>query len=150
MSTTTTDRPIDRTYRNVLAHWADIVALSKLDGEDVPADLLGRLDLEDAPQYPGDTAQELADSSVYSVERLGLIDGEGQCEEIRSVELLLGGGGPTITLTATLRDGDTVRDFTLWHSWGAATGDEASLRGQCAADVDTVDAFLNVLGVLGL
>jgi hypothetical protein len=139
------ERPVDRYLSRVLEEMRDIVSLAEFDTDagDVPADLLERLDITNAPDYPADTAWDLAASMVYSVEWLAVVESDGTMGERRSVELLLGGGGPTITLTARLRD-DAVRDVELWHSWGDPAGHEATASVSNQADLDTVDAFLRL------
>lgn len=141
-------REIDRYYAGYVSRLRDVVELAGFaDGEDVPAELLERLGI-DAPAYVSDAAWEAAESSVYAVERLAVVENDGTVGELRQVELLLGGGGPTITLTVRLRGGDEVSGFTLWHSWGSSVGEQASLEAPCQADIETVDAFLRILGVV--
>lgn len=140
-------REIDRYYDAYLSRLRDIVELSAYDdGDDVPEEIFDRLDITSRRGFLADSAWEAAESSVYAVERLAVVEDDGTVGELRSVELLLGGGGPTITLTAQVRD-EQVRGFTLWHSWGSSVGEEASMEARCAADVDTVGAILQILGV---
>lgn len=142
-------REIDRYYDAYLSRLRDVAELSGYDETDeVPTGLLERLGIGDQPTYLSDAVWEAAESSVYSIERLAVVEADGTVGELRQVELLLGGGGPTITLTARFqRGGDEVSGFTLWHSWGSSVGEAASVEARCAADVDTVDAFLRILGI---
>lgn len=141
-------REIDRYYDAYLSRLRDIVELSGYDEtEDVPEALFDRLDITSRRGFLSDSVWEAAEASVYAIERLAVVEDDGTVGDLRSVELLLGGGGPTITLTAKVRDGE-VRGFTLWHSWGSAVGEEASVEARCAADSDTVGSFLQILGVV--
>lgn len=150
METNTQDTTtIQRYYAGLMERMRDVVTLSQCnDKSELDEDFFDRMEVDaDAisDQYPNDDAPEFADSMVYAIERLAVLEDNGTTGELRSVELLLGGGGPTITLTAEIRD-DDVRDFTLWHSWGNAVGEEASMRSQSHEDRETVAAFLGVLG----
>jgi hypothetical protein len=146
-TSSSTSRPVDRTYASTIQTMRDIVELAQInEPSEIPAELAERLDIDVADvDYVSDTATELADSSVYAVERLAVIESDYTVGELRSVELLLGGGGPTITLTAKMRDG---RVSDVWHSWGDSVGNEATVRAQSQADIETVESFLQVLGAL--
>jgi len=64
------------------------------------------------------------------------------------VELLLGYGGPTVTLRAELDETDygyEVREIVYSHSWGNDIGKAATLEDRDDTNTDTVGRFLRLV-----
>jgi hypothetical protein len=145
-------RPIDESYARVLENMRGHLQLCKLDpGEAPPATLVELFGIDAGPmEYPQDEAVELASTYVYEITRLAVLDDEfGGNPDIRSVELLLGGGGPTIHLTADVRD-DEVREVVYDHSWGAGTGEAARISDTSWATCDLLTQWLTLIGALNV
>lgn len=149
----TLPRTIDR-YGASLTRWASAVlelaaAQDVSDPDDVsPATLeLLEIDPDDTPHLDAaDAAREVLEARILEVTRTGSLPLDGSTPEVESVRLLLGYGGPTVTLTVPA---DPSQRPTLWHSWGEgpeSDGKPATLELEALEGPQPWTALVALLG----
>lgn len=156
---------VERYAANYTAHAAALVELS--GGSTAPARFLELCDTVgaindplpdgiewvDAQDFDVDP-YELASGQVYDVTEHGVrtrdVTGD-RSWTVRSYELLLGGGGPTITLTISVDDEGDVEGATFWHSWGDESAGPSNPRPACSEvaseHFDMLASYLRLLGL---
>lgn len=146
-----TTRPVDESYASWLKSVRAIVELATRgdDPDEVSQATLDTLGIE-REDVDQDAAYEHVEGMIYDVTERGkrTLDVTGDRSwTVESIELLLGGGGPTVTATFHVDEDYGVERITYWHSWGSAVGQEATHESDDPDELSAAGTLLQLLGV---
>jgi hypothetical protein len=123
-----------------------MIACVELFGGNTTAWALEKLELSTEDFADCDELEDVCASHALNAIRASVYDAEplfNQDGELRRVELLLGGGGPTIRMAIALSEAE-VDDIVYTHSWGTP---EIIRYEPSSTEARNLEAFLELLGL---